>query len=266
MYAWSPLLVVESAGNAHIEPLTTLFLLLSLHSLSRGRVCLSSLSFSLACWSKLYPILLLPVYLKHLKDSGSKGLRRFILVFVFSSTLFLAPVLISSGWNLPSQILWYSQNITYNASVFMLVDAVLESLHAGGLSTSVFAYSAFLVSLAGILKMKRLRSLIDLSHTSIIICGVFLLFAPAVFQWYLLWILPFIAVCDLPKVSVPWLYLSGAVVLAYLPQFSLAYDAVVFRLLEYAPLYLLLLLCILTETKSFSSVSQIGVSSSEEPG
>ncbi|MEM2943111.1 MAG: glycosyltransferase 87 family protein [Candidatus Bathyarchaeia archaeon] len=256
IYAWSPLLVVESAGNAHIEPLMTLFILLSLHCLCRNKVRLSSLSFSLASWSKLYPLLLMPAYLKHLKDSESRGLRDFFLVFLSSSAVFLAPVLASSGLNLLFQIFWYSQNITYNASVFTLLDMVLGSWNTGRLMASVLVYSAFLASLAGILWMRRLRSLLDLSHVSIMVYGVFLLFAPSLFQWYLLWILPFMAIRGLHMVSIPWLYLSGAVVLAYLPQFSLAYDPVAFRLLEYAPLYLLVSSSILAETKPFSRVSQ----------
>jgi len=248
MYAWSPLLILESAGNAHIEPLMTFFLLLSLHLLHKRRFRLSSLSFSLACWSKLYPVILLPVYLKYLRDSKGRGLRDFALVFALSSALILAPVFISSGWNLLYQIYWYSQNITYNASVFMLVDGFLESLHVGGLLAKGFVYAAFVALLIVILRLKRLRSLPDFSDASIVVFGAFLLFAPAVFQWYMLWLLPFLAIRGLRMDTVPWLYLSGAVVLAYLPQFSLSYDAVTFRLLEYMPFYLLLLLPVLLKT------------------
>ena len=252
MYAWSPLLIVESVGNAHIEPLMTFFLLLSLHLLSKRRFRLSSLSFSLACWSKLYPILLLPVYLKYLRDSKSRGLRGFALFFTLSSSLVLLPVFISSGPNLLHQISWYSQNIVYNSSVFAVVDGVLASLGVGSVIAKVLVYAAFLASVTSILKLKRAGSLLDVADTSILVFGAFLLFAPAVFQWYALWLLPFLAIRGMDRDVMPWLYLSGAIVLAYLPQFSLNYDAITFSLLEYVPFYLLLGFLLLMKTKSFS--------------
>jgi len=260
MYAWAPLLVVESAGNAHIEPLMTFLLLLSLHWLHKSRFRLSSLSLSLACWSKLYPILLLPVYLKYLRDSKGRGLREFALVFVLSSSLMLAPVFISSGSNLLYQIFWYSQNIAYNSSVFMVVDGVLASLGVGNVVAEVLVYAAFLVSITAILRLKRVRSLPDVADTSILVFGAFLLFAPAVFQWYVLWLLPFLAIRGLNRDGIPWLYLSGAIVLAYLPQFSLNYDAITISLLEYAPFYLLLVFFFLMKTKPFSRIFRNEVS------
>lgn len=259
MYAWSPLLVVESAGNAHIEPLMTFFLFLSLHWLRKSRFRLSSLSFSLACWSKLYPILLLPVYLKHLRDSKSGGLREFAMIFVLSSSLVLAPIFLSSGPNLLYQIFWYSQNIAYNSSVFMVIDGVLASLRVGDFLAKALVYAAFLASIMAILRLKRVRTLPDLADSSILTFGAFLLFAPAAFQWYMLWLLPFLAISGLNRGSVPWLYLSAAIVLAYLPQFSLNYDAITISLLEYVPFYLLLLFSLLMKTKSFSRLFQHGV-------
>ena len=252
LYAWSPLLVVETAGNGHIEPLPIFFLLLSLILLSNQRYRLSSVAYSFACWSKLFPILLLPLYLKYVKSSGKRNLREFASFYVLSSLLILLPVFSSSGINLLYQVFWYSQNITYNSSISIVVRALLATAGIGGVPARLSTYIIFLLAFTVILRLKRLRSLPDMAEGGILVLGVFLLVAPTVLQWYILWLLPFVALKGLNRDSVGWLYFSGAVVLAYLPQFSLDYDLNTILLLEYLPLYLILGFLVFFATKSFS--------------
>jgi len=251
LYAWSPLSIVESAGNGHIEPLPVFFLLLSLWLISRQRFRLSSLSYSLACWSKLFPILLLPVYLKCLRESGRRCLNEFLLYFALSSVLFLSPVFMTSGVNLLYQVVWYSQNITYNPSIFMIVEDMFARLRVTSTLTSLIVYAAFLVVVVASLRLRSTWSLSRLIDNSILVLGTYLLLAPAVFQWYVLWLLPFLALKGLNRNTVGWLFFSAAVVLPYLPQFSIDYDIHMIALLEYAPLYILLLVSAVPAAKCF---------------
>ncbi len=256
VYAWSPLLIVESAGNGHIEPLPLFFLLLSLYLLSKRRFRLSSIMYSLACWSKLFPILLLPVYLKYLGKSYRRHLKEFILCFVGSSLLLFSPVLFSSGLNFLNQIVWYSQNITYNPSLFLLVKDLLAPLQSSVFVATILDYAIFMFVFATLLKLKSVDNLTGLAESLIWIFGVFLLFSPSVFQWYLIWLLPFLAIRGLDKRMVGWLYFTAVVVLPYLYQFSLDYEPQTIALLEYVPLYAVLLLSTIWTSKPFSRFFQ----------
>jgi len=186
------------------------------------------------------------------KSSGKRNLREFASFYVLSSLLILLPVFSSSGINLLSQVFWYSQNITYNSSISIVVRALLATAGIGGVPARLSTYIIFLLAFTVILRLKRLRSLPDVADGAILVLGVFLLVAPTVLQWYVLWLLPFAALKGLNWNDVGWLYFSGAVVLAYLPQFSLDYDLNTILLLEYLPLYLILGFLVFLATKCFS--------------
>jgi alpha-1,6-mannosyltransferase len=256
VYAWSPLLIVESAGNGHIEPLPLFFLLLSVYLLSKRRFRLSSITYSLACWSKLFPMLLLPVYLKYLGKSYRGHLKEFILYFVGSSLLLFSPVLLSSGLNFPNQIIWYSQNITYNPSLFLIVKDLLAQVQSTVSVATILNYSIFTLVFVTLLKLKSVDNLPELAENLIWIFGVFLLFSPSVFQWYLIWFLPFLVIRGLNKRTMGWFYFTAVVVLPYLYQFSLDYEPQTIALLEYVPLYAVLLLSTIWTSKPFSRFFQ----------
>jgi len=183
-------------------------------------------------------------------------LKEFILFFAVSSLLMLSPVLLSSGLNFPSQILWYSQNITYNPSIFLLVEGLLAQLHSTVFVATLLDYVIFLVIFATLLKLKSVDNLTELAEFLIWIFGFFLLFSPSVFQWYLIWLLPFLALIGLGKRMIGWFYFTGCVVLPYLYQFSLDYEPQTIALLEYVPLYVILLSLTIWTSKPFSRFFQ----------
>jgi hypothetical protein len=71
-----------------------------------------------------------------------------------------------------------------------------------------------------------------------VIALYFLLVSPSVFQWYLIWLLAFVALSQ--TWSVPaWLYWSWSVNLDYLQSLALFEDSLFWlRLAEYAPIFL----------------------------
>ncbi|WP_455280121.1 hypothetical protein, partial [[Eubacterium] cellulosolvens] len=193
IYAWSPLLIMESTGNGHIESIPIFFILLGLLLLVRRRIRLSSISYSSACLSKLFPILLLPVLLMYLKNFSRGAIKKFFVWFILTSSIFLIPVLLSSGLNLLRQIFWYSQNIAYNSSLYKIIELLFPFTSTVNIAR-IIAYSAFIVTGFLLLRNKNLTSFIEFAEGCLLLFGLFLLFAPAVFQWYLLWLLPFIAI------------------------------------------------------------------------
>jgi hypothetical protein len=254
IYAWSPLLIIESTGNGHIEPIPIFFILLSLLLLVKSRIRLSSVSYSSACLSKLFPILLLPIFLIYLKNLRRGEIKKFLVWFILTSSFVLVPILLSSGLNLLHQIFWYSQNITYNSSLYRIIELIFPFNSTVNIAR-IFTYSAFIVTGFLFLRKKNLASFIEFTEGCLILFGLFLLFAPAVFQWYLIWLLPFIAILGINRKNIGWFYFTAAVILAYLPQFSFDYDVNSIALIQYLPLYAILILSVFTANKPFKPLS-----------
>ncbi len=254
IYAWSPLLIIESTGNGHIEPIPIFFILLSLLFLVKSRIRLSSISYSSACLSKLFPILLLPIFLIHLRNFSRGNIKKFLVWFIITSSIILIPILLSSGLNLLHQIFWYSQNITYNPSLYRIIELLLPFTSTVNIARIV-TYSAFIVTGFLLLRNKNLENFIEFAESCLILFGLFLLFAPAVFQWYLIWLLPFVAILGINRKNIGWFYFMAAVILAYLPQFSFEYDINNIALIQYLPLYAILILSAFTANKSFKTLT-----------
>jgi len=119
----------------------------------------------------------------------------------------------------------------------------------------IVTYSAFIVTGFLFLRNKHLKSFIEFAEGCLILFGLFLLFAPAVFQWYLIWLLPFIALLGINRKNIGWFYFTAAVILAYLPQFSFDYDVNIIALIQYLPLYVILILSAFTVNKPFKALS-----------
>ena len=254
IYAWSPLLIIESTGNGHIEPIPIFFILLSLLLMVKSRIRLSSISYSSACLSKLFPILLLPIFLIHLRNFSRGNIKKFLVWFIITSSIILIPILLSSGLNLLHQIFWYSQNITYNPSLYRIIELLFPFTSTVNIARIV-SYSAFIVTGFLLLRNKNLENFIEFAESCLILFGLFLLFAPAVFQWYLIWLLPFVAILGINRKNIGWFYFMAAVILAYLPQFSFEYDINNIALIQYLPLYAILILSAFTANKSFKTLT-----------
>ena len=254
IYAWSPLIIIESTGNGHIEPIPIFFILLSLLFLVKTRIRLYSISYSGAWLSKLFPILLLPIFIMYLKKIDRRKLKEFLIWFIIVSLFFLIPVLLSSGLNLLHQIFWYSQNITYNSSIYGIIEFFSPFSSKINIAR-IITYSAFIATAFILLRNKKLESFIEFTESCLLLFGIFLLFAPAVFQWYLIWLIPFIAISGLNRKNISWFYFTASVILAYLPQFSFYYDVNTILLIQYFPLYSLLILSAFSTNNSFKSLS-----------
>ena len=67
-YALLPISIIESGWNGHFEPLANLFMLLSLWFIFDGRHRLSGLMLGLAVATKIYPLLLAPIFFFYVKS------------------------------------------------------------------------------------------------------------------------------------------------------------------------------------------------------
>lgn len=222
VYAWSPLAVVEIAGQGHMESATILLLLLALHWTGR-RVRLSGAAAAAAVLTQWFAWVLAPVVLA---GSGRRWWR-------------------ALGWGVGLGVvitlpyLWMNKHF---APGVILANALQHAREAGQFNASVFAVAAswfgphaalaLAVAVVGaVIATCALRRL-DPLRSGFFVLGALLLVMPAVEPWYVLWLLPLLAIWP----EAPWLYFAAAVPLAYaLPAHPWLLYA------EYLPLFGLLI-------------------------
>jgi hypothetical protein len=174
-YAWNPLLAIEVAGRGHIDIVGALVLLVSAVALGRRWRATAAVGLGLAIAVKLLPIVLLPLYWKRVR------IRDAALAVAVVGLLY-APFL-NHGRIPIGSLGTYVQSWRFNGPVFAMLDRVAPPQLLAGLAVVV-----------GLVTATWLRSTApewspDIFAWPMAAC---LLCAPAVFPWYLLWLLPFL--------------------------------------------------------------------------
>ena len=181
-YTWHPLLAVEVAGSGHIDIVGVLFLLLSAAALVRNRRTVAAVLFGLAVMVKLLPIVLLPIYWKRVR-------ARDLALAVLVAGLLYIPFLDHGRIPLGS-LGTFVRTFRFNDPVFTAVERVTSPQVAAGLAV-----------LVGLLTAVWMRNRDQASSADAFAWPMTasLLFAPVIYPWYLLWVLPFVrTVATLP--------------------------------------------------------------------
>ncbi|HEY4051381.1 MAG TPA: hypothetical protein VGM27_31345 [Acidobacteriaceae bacterium] len=174
-YAWNPLLAIEVAGNGHVDIVGALLLLVSAAALGRRWRATAAVGFGLAVAVKLLPIVLLPLYWKRVRIRDA-ALAAAVVVVLYVPFLNHGRIPIGSLGT-------YIQNWRFNGPVFAMLDQVAPPQLLAGLA-----------ALVGLVTATWLRSAAPEWSPDIFAwpMAASLLCAPAVFPWYLLWLLPFL--------------------------------------------------------------------------
>lgn len=228
IYAWSPLAVLESAGNGHMITIALLLLILAIQ-LAGKKDRFSHIAMGSAAMVRLPVLLLLPAWRKQCRGRHWAW--------------FLAPVVICS---LP--YLFFNKHFFLFAWWHNLATGFSLWLHAyanGGLSllpqwfgsglmlpVLVAAAAAFLTTL-----IWTARHRLDSAHIAMVVTAAALLLLPRLTPVDALWLLPWLVLFPEPA----WLYFSVGVFLAYPPLLNAAYRNSGWQVCEYAPLYALLI-------------------------
>jgi alpha-1,6-mannosyltransferase len=258
LYIWNPLVVVEFAHSAHLDSLMTLFVMLAILWAHDNRDTRSMLAMTLATLTKFVPALLVPLFIRRW------GWRRFlgysalvILGFVpfLKAGLGLSPLSDGTGIFGASRI--YLLNWQSNGGIFFWLGELLGRLGIlePFLVAKIIAFIALTILLIYILWMSRgkhIGSIVSIICGSALLIGSYVLLSPAVFPWYLCWliaILPLLPVHHQPAwwpFTAGWVYFSGAVQLSYLFYMDPgnAHELEWVRQVEYLPLITLLLISI----------------------
>jgi alpha-1,6-mannosyltransferase len=174
-FAWNPLLAIEVAGSGHVDIVGALLLLVSAAALVRRWRATAAVAFGLAVAVKFLPIVLLPLYWKRVR------IRDAALAAVVVGLLYVP--FLNHGRIPIGSLGTYLQTFRFNGPVFAALDQVAPPELLAGLAVLVgLATATWLRSAAPELSPDQFAWPMAAS----------LLCAPAIFPWYLLWLLPFL--------------------------------------------------------------------------
>jgi hypothetical protein len=173
-FAWNPLLAIEVAGSGHIDIFGALLLVVSAAALARHWRAVAAIALGIAIAVKFLPVVLLPLYWKRvrIRDAALAALIVALLCVPF----------LNHGRIPVGSLDTYVQAFRFNGPVFALFDRVAPPKLLIGL--------AVLIGLATAVWIRsRERKWPEAFAWPM---AATLLFAPVVFPWYLLWVLPFL--------------------------------------------------------------------------
>jgi alpha-1,6-mannosyltransferase len=232
VFAWNPLLLLETVSGSHFEALIVLFLTIGLIAIEHRNSVFAAICFIGAFFLKYYTILFIILYWNKFTKLG-KGLISLSLT-LYSLWIFFDPIIIQG-------LVQYTTEWYFNASVVWLISETILPL----IQSKIVLETVFVV-IFGVLAVKALKSKESPHETAGLVMGIFLLLQSTFHPWYIFWIFPFILL-DSPKVFWSWIALSGLLVLSYdvyilFDQGAIWNESTLIRILEYASFLLLFVL------------------------
>jgi hypothetical protein len=216
-FAWNPLLAIEVAGSGHIDVVGALLLVVSAAALVRRWRATAAVALGLAIAVKFLPVVLLPLYWKRVR------VRDAALAAAVVAVLYLP--FLNHGRIPIGSLGTYVQTFRFNGPVFAALARVAPPQLLVGLAVLVgLATATWLRSRApeaspdqetltteGTALHRENATVFPLCNSvSPVVHGfgfawpmaASLLFAPAVFPWYLLWLLPFLTSASTALITV----------------------------------------------------------------
>ena len=173
-FAWNPLLATEAVGSGHIDIFGVLLLAVSFAALIRRWRAVAAVTFALAVAVKFLPIVLLPLYWRRVR------VRDALLAAIVFAVLYVP--FLNQGRIPIGSLGSYIQGFGFNDPVFAALRRIAAPQILAGLAVVV-----------GILIATWFRTRLQTWSADAFAwpMAASLLCAPAVFPWYLLWLLPF---------------------------------------------------------------------------
>lgn len=174
-YAWNPLLAVEAAGSGHVDIAAVLLLVISAAALERRWRATAAVALGLAVSVKLLPIVVAPLYWRRLRVRDAV-LAAAVVGLVYAPFLHHGRIPIGSLGT-------YVEAFRFNGPVFAALRHVASPQLLTGLAV-----------LVGLGTATWLRNAAPEWSTDLLgwPMAAALVFAPVVFPWYLVWLVPFL--------------------------------------------------------------------------
>ena len=255
IFLWSPLLAFETAHSAHVDGLILPFLVGAWWARTRQRDGLVGVLLGIATAMKYYPALLLPFLWR---PRHPQGRWQMPLAFIATVGAFYLPYVITSGGDVLGFLPRYFRE-TFNVSPLVSgLKDILDWLgwHSPNRITLIALVIIALLACWAIIKPA------PNAETAIRRCilpiGVITLLSQNLFSWYMLWLLPLIAIFLEPSgkrlgiLAFPrldswtgWWLFCGLIVLSY--TFFIEWKPVRLAIqVEFMPLYLFLVIHLVT--------------------
>ena len=256
IYLWSPLLVFEVAHAGHVDGLMLPLLIAAFWARAADRPWLLGLFLGAATLVKLFPALLLPALLPPLAawQGGPRPLPWPKLragplptLAAFGATVALGYVPYLGDGASPAGFLPRYFNENFNLGLARALFEVAPALGLTGAALANIVSFGGLAVLGVVFVARPAASGRQALWRCVWLIGWFMLFTQNLFPWYLLWLLPLLAVFVEPgailglrlRPASAWLIFTGTVALAYL--FFMEWRIVPWaQAAEYWPLYGLL--------------------------
>jgi uncharacterized membrane protein len=221
LYAWNPLAVVEVAGSGHNDVLAVALLVAATLAVARGRRLAGAAVLALSALAKIFPIALLPLFARRVRAAH-------LLAPPIIIAACYAPYL-SAGGNLFRSARAYAERWRFNDSLFGVIEwAVglagipesakafadargLPSLYAQPHMIARAVAAAMAAGLLVGLFVWLRRPDASLERAIYIFTGAVILLGPTLHPWYLIWILPWLALFPSPA----WIAISATIPLVY---------------------------------------------------
>ncbi len=245
IYLWSPLLAFETAHAAHVDGLILPLVVGAWWATVEERDGLVGFLLGLATAIKLYPILLLPALWR---PRHREGRWRLPLAFALALGSCYLPYLLTSGAKVFAYFPRYFGE-RFNAGLAGLLIPGLQHLGIDP-DWGLLAVTLTVLALVGIVLVLRPPAHREAAvRRSIWLMGAFTLLTQNLFSWYVLWLLPLVAVFVRPggllglraDAWTAWWLFCGLVALSY-TYFIRKQPVAAASWAEYLPLYVLLLL------------------------
>lgn len=180
-FAWNPLLAIEVAGSGHIDIVGALLLVVSVATLVRRWRAAAAVALGLAIAVKLLPVVLLPLYWKRVR------IRDAALATAVVGLLYVP--FLNHGRIPVGSLGTYVQNFRFNGPVFAALDRFAPPQILAGLAVLAGLATATWLRIRSAKpgwSPEQFASMFAWPMAASLLC------APAVFPWYLLWLLPFL--------------------------------------------------------------------------
>jgi len=228
-YAWSPLAVIEGAGQGHVDVLAVAAAGAAVLLVVRRRALGAGVAAAAGVLAKLGPVLALPMWARQSR-------RPLVLLAAAGAVLVVTLLPVAASVGVPPGLVTYGVRWEFNGPLFEPLWRVLDAAHADvwvkGLLDRAkevtgrhalfdplyhYAYPQFLAKLvlAALLAVALVRSLLDRQPVAGTgrLFGWALLVSATVYPWYLLWVLPWAALAR----QRAWLLVCAVAPLVYLP-------------------------------------------------
>jgi alpha-1,6-mannosyltransferase len=212
VYAWAPLVIYEGIQAAHVDVAFLPALLLALLWRQAGRMTAAGFALGVAVSIKLYPAVLLIAWWR--RDAWRfAGACLAVLAAAYAAYVLpvglgvvgFLPEYFSSGEDFNIGLRWF---LTAGAS--RAGDRVVEEVVRGVGMLGLFGVLVYVLGRIGRRLQEGAEGVFVAGFAAV---GAYLVLVPtALHAWYVIWIVPFLAVRPAPG----WMWFSGAVTLSYL--------------------------------------------------